>query len=423
MVATIAPAERAPTTKPADARPKSKDGSVGADAASFELLLSGTYPAFGAMGAASSTKDVGRDFGLEPQSARDGRLATMRDADAGGAGRVALNEDVWQSRQEGRIAEAPQRNTSEAETAAPKPMEQITPNAPPSNARSENQGTAPQAASSEPPRHEDAKASTLKPDLVEQSNQPKSSATKGPDSMTPVANTQPTPPDSKPADVVDSAGRQASRVSAIAAGRNGDPGSKTGGRGPEADLARSSDLEKSASAAKKAASGSPPSRAESQRAMFERIAHVLKMQSQSGTSSARIRLDPPALGRVDLQMRMSGDVLRVRLTPESEDARRLLMSDADQLKVSLERHGVKVDRLEILASTESRGFEDHTNGRQDPGSMSGGTDHGSARANGGRQPDEFPSRRAAIDQSAVEESEASDSAETPSSVLEIDVRI
>ncbi len=82
---------------------------------------------------------------------------------------------------------------------------------------------------------------------------------------------------------------------------------------------------------------------------FERVARVIRARSGSSETVAHIRLDPPELGRVRVRMRMNNNVIRVRLTAETPDARRVLSQRGDELLSSLEQQGLRVQRLEFVS--------------------------------------------------------------------------
>ncbi len=66
---------------------------------------------------------------------------------------------------------------------------------------------------------------------------------------------------------------------------------------------------------------------------------------------ARIRLDPPSLGSVEVMLRTSGTTVHVELTVETEAVRQLLQSSADRLAQSLGAHGMRAERITVNVST------------------------------------------------------------------------
>ncbi len=66
---------------------------------------------------------------------------------------------------------------------------------------------------------------------------------------------------------------------------------------------------------------------------------------------ARIRLDPPSLGSVEVVLRTSGTTVHVELTVETEAVRQLLQSSADRLAQSLGAHGMRAERITVNVST------------------------------------------------------------------------
>lgn len=65
-------------------------------------------------------------------------------------------------------------------------------------------------------------------------------------------------------------------------------------------------------------------------------------------SSARIRLDPPKLGRLRVDLRIQGDVVRVDVQTETDAARSLVKERAGWLREALEQQGLHVEHFEVV---------------------------------------------------------------------------
>ncbi len=78
------------------------------------------------------------------------------------------------------------------------------------------------------------------------------------------------------------------------------------------------------------------------------IAKGLASLLQRKGGRMQIRLNPEALGRVQVDLRIEAGVVRVRLDAEQEQARQLLGNELDRLRLMLERQGLRVERLEIV---------------------------------------------------------------------------
>jgi len=97
--------------------------------------------------------------------------------------------------------------------------------------------------------------------------------------------------------------------------------------------------------------------------------------------SARIRLDPPSLGSVEVMLRTDGNTVRVELTVESEAVRQLLTSNSDRLAQALGGHGLQAGRIEVTvqtpgeSSTETASDGQQAEG-QSPRDGGGGDDDG-----------------------------------------------
>jgi len=94
--------------------------------------------------------------------------------------------------------------------------------------------------------------------------------------------------------------------------------------------------------------GGRPSPAE-QAANIERVAELVRANVGAKNSSITIRLDPPELGRIQLEARLRDDVLSIHVQAETAAARDLLLSRADDLRHALTRQGITIDRFDIDA--------------------------------------------------------------------------
>ena len=76
-----------------------------------------------------------------------------------------------------------------------------------------------------------------------------------------------------------------------------------------------------------------------------------------------MRLDPPSLGQVKLEMRMDAGRVTVLLSSASESARSLLRDNLGSLRQALEDRGLAVDRLAV--ETAGRSSEGTSNPRSE----------------------------------------------------------
>lgn len=82
-------------------------------------------------------------------------------------------------------------------------------------------------------------------------------------------------------------------------------------------------------------------------AAYERVSEAIRTMKNGKDWVTRIRLDPPSLGHLRIEVRMTGDTVRVRLSAETADAQRTLTSQLSELRASLEEHGLRLDRIDI----------------------------------------------------------------------------
>lgn len=78
-----------------------------------------------------------------------------------------------------------------------------------------------------------------------------------------------------------------------------------------------------------------------------RILRLMQIQLGRGRATATLRLDPPDLGKIKLQMDLRDTQLGVRMVTETEAARRLLSEQMDTLRRGLEAAGIQLERVEL----------------------------------------------------------------------------
>ena len=91
---------------------------------------------------------------------------------------------------------------------------------------------------------------------------------------------------------------------------------------------------------------------------------VLKAQITRRDARATIRLDPPELGFLRVDLRFRGSAIDVRIDASQPVAREMLERDLDRLRAGLEDAGFTIERIEVrganvasdIAPPESRGL-------------------------------------------------------------------
>lgn len=89
------------------------------------------------------------------------------------------------------------------------------------------------------------------------------------------------------------------------------------------------------------------------RTPFERLIRSVRTQVGPKVSSARLVLDPPELGRLDVQVRMEAGRLSVGVRTESAEARELLKLRGEELRTALEQHGIRLERFDVALESEA----------------------------------------------------------------------
>ncbi len=84
------------------------------------------------------------------------------------------------------------------------------------------------------------------------------------------------------------------------------------------------------------------------RSEFNRLINQVRLNRGTRTSSATIRLDPPNMGKLKVDVRMVNDVLSVRIETAKPEARQVLQERADELLAALKEHRIEVDKFEVV---------------------------------------------------------------------------
>lgn len=103
---------------------------------------------------------------------------------------------------------------------------------------------------------------------------------------------------------------------------------------------------------------------------IERVEQVMRLSVQRGIQRVAVRLDPPELGRVTLQMEMRHGVVNATLRAETADAQQMLMNGVEQLRQNLQVHGIQLNQFEVdlsgggLAEGQGGAWQEAPKGRQ-----------------------------------------------------------
>lgn len=159
------------------------------------------------------------------------------------------------------------------------------------------------------------------------------------------------------------------------------------------------------------ASGTGPTR----RADFEQLVRLVRMNLGNRDSSATLRLDPPELGRIKVDVRMSADVLHLRVEVDNPHARELLSERVEHLSEALRAHDIRMERFEIVSveasDEQARDDAQSSLDPRDPSQGSQGETHQSARRTSSELSD------------GIIESEGSSPVSEVNTTAQLDVRI
>lgn len=80
---------------------------------------------------------------------------------------------------------------------------------------------------------------------------------------------------------------------------------------------------------------------------FADLVKSIRMNVGFRRSSAKLQLNPPNLGRVQIDIQMRDNVLQISVRTESDEAAAVLRERADMLRAALEHYGIQIDRFDI----------------------------------------------------------------------------
>lgn len=81
---------------------------------------------------------------------------------------------------------------------------------------------------------------------------------------------------------------------------------------------------------------------------FERLVRSMRVQVGEKFSTARLRLHPPELGRLQVDVRVEGARAEVDVRTETQAAQELVAGRAEELRMALKQQGIDVQRIEVM---------------------------------------------------------------------------
>ncbi len=94
------------------------------------------------------------------------------------------------------------------------------------------------------------------------------------------------------------------------------------------------------------------------RSPFDALVRAIRLNPGAQYSSARLWLEPPELGRMQVDVRVHGRQVRIGVRTETAAARRIVSERAAELTEALERHGVTIEDFEVVAATPDESATD-----------------------------------------------------------------
>jgi flagellar hook-length control protein FliK len=92
------------------------------------------------------------------------------------------------------------------------------------------------------------------------------------------------------------------------------------------------------------------------------VSHRIQIMVQNGESRTTLRLDPPSLGHVELEVTSRPGEIRIHMVVDDENVKKVMESSIQKLRDSLEQQNVKLDRMEVQVDS---GRPENQNGDKD----------------------------------------------------------
>ena len=106
--------------------------------------------------------------------------------------------------------------------------------------------------------------------------------------------------------------------------------------------------QKTVSTAKAALPENPIYKAPIETRVIDQIINRISVRSNGSQSEVRIKLDPPSLGTVRMNISTSGDGVRTVIVAENQAVKQVIENNLSQLRDSMAGQGLKIDSFSVL---------------------------------------------------------------------------
>jgi flagellar hook-length control protein FliK len=77
------------------------------------------------------------------------------------------------------------------------------------------------------------------------------------------------------------------------------------------------------------------------------VSQKVQWMVRNGEGKAILRLDPPELGHIEIEVETKSGEMKIHMSVENESVKNTLEASAPQLRQSMEQHHVKIEKLEV----------------------------------------------------------------------------
>lgn len=104
----------------------------------------------------------------------------------------------------------------------------------------------------------------------------------------------------------------------------------------------------------------PPDESTSTR--FDDLIRAIRVRAGGKHTTARLQLQPPQLGYMEVDVRLEGDLLRIDVRTENDEARQRVQGQSELLKSALESAGIDVEQIHVSVDRDWQHQRSHSMG-------------------------------------------------------------
>jgi flagellar hook-length control protein FliK len=100
--------------------------------------------------------------------------------------------------------------------------------------------------------------------------------------------------------------------------------------------------------------------------LIYRVADKMRLGLKKGTTTLKIELEPPSLGRLQIELSVKDNQMRALLIVETPQAKQILESNLNQLRTALESQQIEIEKFSVSLGNEHTSFASYLKEDQGP---------------------------------------------------------